>query len=151
MSNEAWGVERDFFSAPGYHGLDLKSAEKRYEPFLGGIASRADLNYLFAEMLGNLVVGHLGVGGGEQPEVKRVQTGLLGCDYKVENGHYRFSRVFNGENWNPQATAPLTQPCVNVVAGENLLAVNGRNVTASDNVYSFFEGTAGKQVLIRVS
>ena len=79
------------------------------------------------------------MGGGEQPDVKRVQTGLLGCDYKIENGRYRFARVYNGENWNPQATAPLTQPGVNVAAGEYLLAVNGRNLAAADNVYSFFE------------
>jgi hypothetical protein len=37
---------------------------------------------------------------------------------------------------------------VNVAAGEYLLAVKGRDLTASDNVYSFFE--AGKQVQIRV-
>jgi tricorn protease len=150
MFHEAWRIERDYFYDPGYHGLDLKAAEQRYAPFVETIGSRADLNYLFAEMLGNLVVGHLAVGGGEQPDVKRVQTGLLGCDYKVENGRYRFARVYNGENWNPQASAPLTQPGVNVVAGEYLLAVNGRNLTASDNVYSFFEGTAGKQVQLRV-
>jgi tricorn protease len=150
MYHEAWRVERDHFYDPSYHGLDLKAAEKRYEPFLGGIGSRADLNYLFSEMLGNMVVGHLGVFGGEQPELKRVQTGLLGCDFKVENGRYRFARVYNGENWNPQARAPLTQPGVNVVAGEYLLAVNDRNLTASDNVYRFFEGVADKQVQIRV-
>jgi tricorn protease len=150
MYHEAWRVERDHFYDPGYHGLDLKAAEKRYEGFLDGIASRADLNYLFAEMLGNLVIGHLSVFGGEQPDVKRVPTGLLGCDYKIENGRYRFERVFNGENWNPEARAPLTQPGVNVVPGEYLISVNGRNVTASDNVYSFFEGTANKQVVIRV-
>src|SRR5258708_10490947 len=101
-------------------------------------------------MLGNMVVGHLGVFGGEQPEVKRVQTGLLGCDFKIENGRYRFARVYNGENWNPQARAPLTQPGVNVAAGEYLLGVGGRNVTAADNVYSFFAGTVGKQIQIRV-
>jgi hypothetical protein len=150
MFHEAWRVERDFFYDPGFHGLDLKAAEKYYEPFVGSIGSRADLNYLFAEMLGNMVVGHLGVGGGEQPEVRRVATGLLGCDFKIENGRYRFARVFNGENWNPDARAPLTQPGVNVAAGEYLLAVNGRNLTASDNVYSFFEGTSGKQTTIRV-
>jgi tricorn protease len=150
MFHEAWRIERDYFYDPGYHGLDLRAAAKRYEPFVEGIGSRADLNYLFGEMLGNLVVGHLGVGGGDTPEVKRIQTGLLGCDYKIENGHYRFARVYNGENWNPQATAPLTQPGVNVVTGEYLLAVNGRSLTASDNIYSFFEGTAGKQVQIRV-
>lgn len=150
MYHEAWRIQRDFFYDPGYHGLDLQAAEKLYEPFLAGIASRTDLNYLFAEMMGNMVVGHLSVGGGEQPEVMRVQTGLLGCDFKIENGRYRFARVYSGENWNPDLRAPLTQPGVNVTAGEYLLAVGGRNLTADDNVYSFFEGTAGRQTVIRV-
>jgi tricorn protease len=150
MYHEAWRVERDHFYDPGYHGLDLKAAEKRYEPYLEGIASRADLNYLFAEMLGNMVVGHLGVGGGETPEVKRTRTGLLGCDFTIANGRYRFARVYNGENWNPDARAPLTQPGVNVAPGEYLIAVAGRNLTAADNVFSFFEGTADKQVVLRV-
>ena len=70
--------------------------------------------------------------------------GLLGADYEIENGRYRFARVYNGENWNPQLRAPLTQPGVNVAAGEYLLAVNGREVRAADNVYSFFEATAGQ-------
>ncbi len=150
MYHEVWRLERDFFYDPNFHGLDLKAAEKKYEPYLAGIASRADLNYLFAEMLGEMTVGHLGVGGGEQPEVKRVQTGLLGCDYRTESGRYRIARVFNGENWNPDLRAPLTQPGVNVTTGEYLLAVNGRELRASDNVHSFFEATAGKSVTLRV-
>src|SRR5262249_38691465 len=60
------------------------------------------------------------------------------------------SRVYNGENWNPQLRAPLTQPGVNVKAGEYLLAVNGRDVRPPENVYSFFEGLADKSVLLRV-
>ena len=82
--------------------------------------------------------------------MKRVQTGLLGADYEVANGRYRFSRVYSGENWNPQLRAPLTQPGVNVKAGEYLLAVNGREVRPPENVYSFFEGLADKSVLLRV-
>jgi tricorn protease len=101
-------------------------------------------------MLGNMTVSHMGTGGGDTPEVKRVQTGLLGADYEVAGGRYRFSRVYNGENWNPQLRAPLTQPGVNVKAGEYLLAVNGREVHPPENVYSFFEGMADKSVLIRV-
>jgi len=150
MYREAWRVERDFFYDPNHHGLDLKAAEKKYEPYVAGIASRADLNYLFAEMLGELTVSHLGVGGGEQPDVRRVPTGLLGADYKVENGRYRFARIYNGENWNPDMRAPLTQPGVNVVAGEYLLAVNGRELRGTDNVYSFFEATANKRVVLKV-
>ncbi|HUI43748.1 MAG TPA: S41 family peptidase, partial [Terriglobia bacterium] len=46
--------------------------------------------------------------------------------------------------------APLTQPGVNVKAGEYLLAVNGREVRAPQNLYSFFEQTAGKQTVLKV-
>jgi tricorn protease len=148
--HEVWRVERDFFYDPGYHGLDLAATEKKYAPYLANIGSRQDLNYLFADMLGELTVGHLFILGGDSPEVKRVQTGLLGADYKIENGRYRFARVYNGENWNPDLKAPLTQSGVNVVAGEYLLGVNGRPILGADNIYSFFEETAGKQVVLKV-
>jgi tricorn protease len=150
MFHEAWRVEREFFYDPRAHGYDLAAGEKRYEPFLENIISRADMNYLFAEMLGGLEVGHFSVGGGDLPSVNRVPTGLLGADYKIENGRYRLARVYNGENWNPQLRAPLTQPGVNVAAGDYLLAVNGRELSGQDNVYRFFENTSGKQVILKV-
>src|SRR5262249_58648640 len=56
-----------------------------------------------------------------------------------------------GENWNPQLRAPLTQPGVEVKEGDYLIAVAGREVHSTDNVYSFFESKAGKQVTIKVS
>ena len=150
MYHEAWRIQRDFFYDPTFHGLDLKAAEKRYEVFLDSVASRADLNYLFQEMLGNMTVGHHNSGGGDVPQVQRYTVGLLGADYVIENGRYRFAKIFDGENWNPGLFAPLTQPGVNVQPGEYLLAVNGREVRAADNLYSFFQGTAGKQTVIRV-
>jgi tricorn protease len=150
MFREAWRIQREFFYDPNLHGLDLAAAEKKYAPVLESVASRSDLNYLFAEMLGEITVSHLGVGGGSMPEPRRVETGLLGADYTVENGRYRFARVYNGENWNPTLVAPLTQPGVNVAAGEYLLAVNGRPLTGADSVYRFFEGTVGKSVALRV-
>jgi tricorn protease len=150
MYTEAWRIQRDFLYDPGYHGLDLKAAEARYKPFLDGIAHRADLNYLFVEMLGNIVLGHLFVGGGDVQRGKPVRGGLLGADFETANGRYRFAKVYNGENWNPQLRAPLTQPGVNVAAGEYLIAVKGRELRATDNLYASFEGTADKQVIIRV-
>ncbi|MBZ5658248.1 MAG: PDZ domain-containing protein [Acidobacteriia bacterium] len=148
--NETWRIERDFFYDPHYHGLDLAKAKKKYEPFLEGVASRAELTYLFQECLGELTVGHMFVGGGERPEPKKLKGGLLGADYSRENGRYRVARVFDGENWNPGLQAPLTQPGVNVKVGDYILAVNGRDLRASDNIFSFFEETAGKQVLLKV-
>ncbi|HEX8288433.1 MAG TPA: PDZ domain-containing protein [Pyrinomonadaceae bacterium] len=150
MYKEAWRVQRDFFYDPGFHGLNLTTAEEKYRPFLENIASRSDLNYLFQEMLGNLTVGHHNAGGGDVPQPTRYQGGLLGADYTIENGRYRFAKIYNGENWNPGLFAPLTQPGVNVREGEYLIAVNGREVRATDNIYSFFQQTAGKQIIIKV-
>jgi tricorn protease len=56
-------------------------------------------------MLGEITIGDMFVGGGDVPEPKRVKTGLLGADYSVENGRYRFARIYNGENWNPKLRA----------------------------------------------
>ncbi len=150
MYREVWRIERDWFYDPNYHGLDIAAQERKYQPYLESVASRSDLNYLFQEMLGDLTIGHLYIGGGERPEIKSLKVGLLGADYAVENGRFRFARVFNGENWNPGLRAPLTQPGVNVVAGDYLLAVDGRDVTPSSDVYSYFEGTASRQTVLKV-
>ncbi|HYJ47002.1 MAG TPA: PDZ domain-containing protein, partial [Pyrinomonadaceae bacterium] len=150
MYNEAWRNERDFFYDKNLHGLNLEEMKRRYAPYVEAVAHRSDLNYLFAEMLNQLTVGHMFVGGGDQQRPNFVPGGLLGADYKIENGRYRFARVYNGENWNPQLRAPLTQPGVNVKEGEYMLAVGGRELRATDNVYEFFESKANKQVLIKV-
>ncbi len=61
-----WRIERDFLYDPGFHGLDIKATEKKYEPFLRGLAHRNDLGYLLEECLGELSLGRLrsNVGGG---------------------------------------------------------------------------------------
>ncbi len=150
MYREVWRGERDFFYDPNLHGLDLEATEKKYAPYLESVAHRNDLNYLFTEMLNQLTVGHMFIGGGDIPNPEFIPGGLLGCDYEVAEGRYRFAKIYSGENWNPGLSAPLTQPGVNVKAGEFLLAVDGQELRATDNVFSFFEGKAGKQVLIRV-
>jgi tricorn protease len=150
MYREVWRIERDFFYDTHYHGLDLPAAEKEFSAFLPGIASRSDLNYLFREMLSYMSVGHMFVGGGTRPETPHVSVGLLGADYTIENGRYRFKKIYSGENWNPKLQAPLTQPGVNINAGEYLLAVNGRPIMSSDEIYSLFQETAGKEVVLKV-
>ncbi|MGH9337311.1 MAG: PDZ domain-containing protein, partial [Vicinamibacteria bacterium] len=147
---EVWRIERDFLYDPDFHGLDLDMAFEKYEPYLERMSSRADLNYLFEEMLGELTLGHVFVDGGDLPDAPKVKGGLLGADYAVENGRYRFARIYNGESWNPNLRAPLTEPGVGVAAGEYLLQVKGRDVRPPASLYSFFENTAGKQVRIQV-
>ncbi|MBP7588374.1 MAG: PD40 domain-containing protein [Thermoanaerobaculia bacterium] len=151
MYHEAWRIQRDFLYDPHAHGLDLAAAERKYSIYLPGLGSRTELNYLFEEMLGEVGVGHMFVGGGDLPEAPKVPGGLLGADYDIANGRYRFARVYDGESWNPKLRAPLTQPGVDVLAGEYLIAVDGRDVRPPASVYGFFENRAGKSVRLRVA
>jgi tricorn protease len=150
MYHEVWRIERDFFYDPNHHGVDIAAFEKKYAPYLKGAGGRADINHLFEEMLGELTVGHMFIGGGDEPQPPRVKGGLLGADYKIENGRYRFTRIFNGENWNPELRAPLTQPGVDVKVGDYLLEVDGRDVRPPAEVYAYFENTADTQIKIKV-
>ncbi len=150
MYRETWRIQRDFLYDPRAHGLDLAAAEKLYAPFVDGLGGRDDLNLLFEEMLGHLVLGHVFVGGGAVPEQEKVSVGLLGADYVVAEGRYRISRILPGENWNPKLKAPLTQPGVDVKEGDFLLAVNGQELKGEDDVHRLFLGTAGKQTVLTV-
>jgi tricorn protease len=151
MYHEALRIERDFFYDPRYHGLDLTATEAKYAAYVPGLASRDDLRYLLTEIMGDLTVGHLFIYGGEDPPATHPpRTGLLGADYAVDHGRYRFERIYSGENWNPALKAPLTQPGVNITTADYLLAVNGVDVRATDDVYKFFAATAGKTVVLRV-
>ncbi|MCL4810830.1 MAG: PDZ domain-containing protein, partial [Vicinamibacteraceae bacterium] len=150
MFKEVWRGERDFFYDRNLHGQDLKRLQTTYEPYVKAVAHRSDLTHLFTEMLNQLTVGHMFIFGGDQPRPDTVPGGLLGCDFTIDQGRYRFAKIYNGENWNPELRAPLTEPGVNVRQGDYLLAVGGRPLAASDNVYAWFENTAGKQITIRV-
>lgn len=150
MYREVWRIERDFLYAPNFHGIDLKTMAKRYEPFLDGIKTRDELNYLFEDMLGELCIGHMFISGGDSPSVDGVPGGLLGADYSIEANRYRLARVYDGENWNPGLMAPLTRPGVSAKAGEYILAIDGKDLTAKDDIYERLEATAGRQVKLRI-
>ena len=147
--HETWRIERDFLYDPKTHGLSIPKIEAKYKPYLDGLASRSEFTYLSTEMLGEITIGHMFVSG-PRPHDHGAKTGLLGADYKVENGRYRIAKILGGQNWTPGLASPLTLPGVYVKEGDYLLAVNGRELKAGDNLYEFFEGTAGKQTTLRV-
>ena len=150
---ESWREEREYFYDPKMHGADWQAVYEKYSVLLPYVGHRADLGYLMAMVGGELTVGHSYLlGAGDVPgEENPVQTGLLGADYKVENGHYRIAHIYTGENWNPDLRAPLSAPGIDVSEGDYLLEVNGKALAPPANLYALFEGTAGKQTMIRVN
>jgi tricorn protease len=148
---ESWRIQREYFYDPKYHGNDWDAILAKYRPLVPFINHRADLGYVMAMVGGELTVGHSYLNGpGDVPGEDPVSVGLLGADFAVENGHYRIKRIYNGENWNPDLRAPLSAPGIHVAEGDYLLEVNGKALAPPTNLYSLFEGTAGRQTLIRV-
>src|SRR5205085_1874724 len=149
--DEVWRVNRDYFYAPNMHGADWPAMKTKYAEFLPHLATNGDLYRVVRWMLSELAVGHSYTQPGERPnQAKRVPGGLLGADYEIANGRYRFKKVYGGLNWTPNLRAPLTAPGVDVKAGEYLLAVRGQELKAPANVYSLFENTANKSIEITV-
>ncbi len=151
MFNEIWRNEPMLFYAPNMHGIDPEAMRRRYAPFVNNVASRDDLNYLFTDMLGEMVIGHMWARGGDIPDgTSSVPGGLLGVDFAFESGRYKLTRVYDGERWNPGLYAPLAQPGVNAKAGEYLFAIDGKDLKDSNDIYELLEGKAGKQVKVKL-
>ena len=150
MYHEVWRIERAFFYDPNFHGADTVAEERHFEPYVDSIASRADLNYIFQEMLTPFSVGHLRGTGGEIPEAKHVPGGLLGADYDVKDNRYCIAKIYTGGEFNPRDKAPLAQPGLNVQAGDCILDINGQDVTADLDIQQLLEGTAGKVISLRI-
>jgi tricorn protease len=148
---EAWRYQRDYLYVKNLHGADWDRIWQTYGPMVDDVVHRSDLNHLLVLIGGELSIGHSFVFGGDEPEVKPVPVGLLGADVAEESGRYRIARIYSGESWNPDLKAPLAVPGVNVSQGDYILEVNGVDVKAPQNFYRFFEGTVGRQTVLRVN
>ena len=62
-----------------------------YGAWLPSVMHRADLNYLLDVMGSEIAIGHSFVRGGDMPPVPPLRAGLLGADFRVENGRYKNS------------------------------------------------------------
>jgi tricorn protease len=85
------------------------------------------------------------------PDVPNSPGGLLGADLTVEGGRYKITRIYDNESWNPDLRAPLAAPGVDVSVGDFILAINGHELRAPDNIYRLLDGTANRQTVLAVS
>ena len=154
--NESVRIMRDWFYDPNHHGQDLNALKTHYAKYLPNITRRRDLNVLIVRMLGSVSVSHLGVGGGDITPFTRsdVNIGLLGADYAIENGRFRFKKILRSGSYasaNGVFQAPLDQAGIDVREGHYLLEVNEKKVETTKNIFSYFENTAGRATKITVS
>lgn len=153
MYNEAWRIIRDYFYDPKLHGQNIQELQRTYAAYLPGIQTRADLNYLFRDMLSNLSISHMAIGGGDTPSVggDSGSVGVLGADFVIENNRYRIKHIYRGDNSHPLLTSPLTQPGVNATVGEYLIAVDGKEINTAENLYSYFQSKARRPTQLKLA
>jgi len=151
--NEGWRNQRDYLYVPNMHGADWPKMKQMYGELLPWVNHRADLNYLLDNMGAEIAIGHSYVRGGDMPDVPDDGNGggLLGADFSVENGRYRITRIYDAESWNPDLRAPLAEPGLNVAVGDYVLAINGVELVAPDNIYRLLDGTANQQTVLTVN
>ncbi len=150
---ETWRLFRDFFYLPDQGQVDWPAMRERYRPLLAHVTHRFDLNYVLGELVGELATGHTYVGGGEQARPDRVPVGTLGADLALDPaaGRWRIARILPAQPWVEGRATPLSAPGVKVSAGDYLLAIDGRELTAGDEPYRLLAQTPGRTVTLTVN
>jgi tricorn protease len=148
---EGWRYQRDFLYVNNVHGAPWDKIYDWYKAWLPYVKHRSDLNYIIDILGGEVSVGHSFTSGGDFPNVPNIPVGLLGADYMMDNGFVKIKKIYTGENWNPDLRSPLSGPGINVKEGEYLVEVEGKPLTADMNIFSLFEGTANRQIKIKVN
>ena len=150
---EAWRRYRDYFYVENMHGYDWAALRRKYEPQLASVGHRADLNYIIAEMISELTVQHAYVQGGDLGLPARTAGALPGARFELEekSGRYRIAKVFAGENEEEPYRSPLTEPGVDVHAGDYVLRINGRELKAGTDPYELLQAPANQPMEWRVA
>ncbi|HEY9116283.1 MAG TPA: PDZ domain-containing protein, partial [Roseivirga sp.] len=148
---EGWRYMRDFLYVDNTHGAPWDDVWKWYSPWVEHVRHRSDLNYIVDIISGEIAVGHSYVSGGDYPDLTNDRVGLLGADIVLDKNGFKIEKIYTGESWNPNLSAPLAQPGVGVSVGDYIVQVNGQDVTTDQNFFSYFEGTAGRQVTLTLN
>ncbi|MCP5103077.1 MAG: peptidase S41, partial [bacterium] len=152
--NESWRLERDFYYEPGMRGHDWKAMGEKYRKLVPFASCRQDLRFIIGELIGELNTSHTYVNGGDvKRRAQRVNIGMLGVDWKMDAGNkrYKFGKIYRVPDWSRGIIPPLSGPGLHIKEGDYLLAVNGEPVTTGRNIFSYFQGLAGKQVTLLIN
>ncbi len=148
--DEVWRRYRDFFYVQNMHGYDWEAIRERYRPWLEHVSHRSDLNYVIGEMIAELNVGHAYIAGGDYEVPERPAVALMGADLELDadSGRYRLKRVFKGHNEENEYRSPLTEIGVDASEGDYVLAIDGEELSGTDNPYRMLQHKASGPVTL---
>lgn len=141
--DETWRAFRDGFYLENMHGVNWNDIKTKYSALLPYVKTRLDLNYVIGEMIAELACGHAYVNPGETPRPERIPMGLLGAELsRDKSGFYRIDRILKGEPYRDILRSPLTEPGLDVKAGDYITAIDGVSLKDVNNIYKLLAGKA---------
>ena len=96
-------------------------------------------------------IGHSYVRGGDMPDAAAVDRRPARRRLHHRERPLRIARIYDNESWNPDLRAPLAAPGVDVTVGDYIVAINGVELKAPDNIYRLLDGTANRQTVLTVN
>ena len=141
--DEAWGLIRDGFYDPQFHGCDWEQVHQRFRPIVEGVQTQEEFRELLNLMVGELNASHLGAGG----RTDSAPDSFLGADFDretlEEDGDFKISEIL------PES--PLTLPEEPAQVGEYLVAVDGDILNQGVNLPELLQRKQGKRVTVKLN
>ena len=153
MYAEAWRLQRDNFWQEDMSGVDWRLVYDRYLPLVDRVSSRAEFSDLMWEMQGELGTSHCyEMGGDYRPEPAWSQGGL-GADFEWDATAkvWRILHIVEGDVWDESCDSPLRQLSVNAEVGGQLVAINGRRLTADLGPRQMLMNLGGQSVTLTLA
>ncbi|MBL1221446.1 PD40 domain-containing protein [Chryseobacterium sp. L7] len=141
MYDETWtGVEENFYDE-NFHGINWKAKKEQYAKYLPYVNNRNDLRILLNDLLGELNSSHTGFSSSGKEETKYLNyfTNETGIVFKADQPYVVESIV---------RKSPAFRSGVDIKPGDQLIAVNGKNVDSSENRESYFTSPKKQEELV---
>jgi tricorn protease len=148
---DAWRFCRDYYYDRTLGGVDWNAIRQKYEPLAGACSTRSELDYVLGQMAGELHSSHFSVEPSPGLNHPNEKTGMLGVDFELDQGAYRFKRIYDAPAWDSIARSVLRRPGLDVREGDYLLAVNGKPVDTTQDPWAAFAGTAQTPTRLTIS
>jgi tricorn protease len=145
LYDAAWRTLNETFYDPNFHGVNWAAMREKYRPYLPYAQTDRDFTAVVLMMLGELRSSHLSfsLARGESTDAPS-NTGMLGVV---------FSDSRDGDGLLIERVLPETPAArreVNLKPGERILAVNGKPLTRTTNLYQLLDNTVGKRIELKV-
>ncbi len=144
LFDAVWRTLNEEFYDPQFHGTDWASMRLKYRPYLQHVTEDRDFSAVVHMMMGELNSSHVGFTLRQSQNPEAVDTGMIGVVWANSR---------EGEGLVIESVVPDTPAArldVNLKPGERVLAINGRPITPTTNVWELLNGTAGEKTTLLV-